>query len=441
MNGSGSLLRAFSRRLFAFGQSGTAIAHVATLRSVTLALNVCTGLITAAFLGPQGRGEQAAIMLAPQALAGLATFGLHASLIYNVKADPKHEREYITIDLLLTFSAGIVAIAAAWFLMPHWLEKYSATTIAQAREFLLVTPLITASHTFMAVLESRSRFGTATQTGCLQSTCTLIILCALVLSGNLTPATAAAAYACSAALAFIYLGFVSGYRIDAGLALPLPLFGRLIHYGLRSYGVDVIGVASAYLDQIVIAAMLSPSALGVYVVALSVSGLMNVLPSSAVTVLFPMLAAKPTNTIVETIAAAVRILTLINAAAALCLAVLAPHVLALLYGAKFSAAVPPLLILLVAAVPTGAVDLLYQSYAGSGRPGVVTIIHGIGLAAAFCAMLLLVPTYGTVGAAFALLIAAIARLAFVLGGMPLILGVRVPRLIFSRSDLAWMRGR
>jgi len=436
------LRAAFSAvRTFPIGRSGAAIVHVTMLRAVTMVLNSGTGLITAAFLGAQGRGEQAAIMLAPQALAGLATLGLHASLIYNIKADPKHEREYITINLLLTLAGGLIAAAVAWFLVPLWLTRYSESVIEQARLFLLVTPLVTSSLSFMAVLESRARFGEAARSGCLQSVCTLIILGALVLARHLTPASAAAAYACSSALAFVYLGVLTGYRIDTRLRIPLPLFGRLIHYGLRFYGIDLVGVASAYQDQFVIAAMLSPAALGVYVVALSLSRVLNVLPSAAETVLFPTLAARPTKIIAETVGAAVRVLTIINAAAALCLALIGPHLLALLYGAKFASAGAAILILLLATVPANAVGLLYQSYAGSGRPGVVTIIHAIGLAISFGSMLVLVPAYGTAGAAFGLLIAALTRLGCALVGMPLILGVPVPRLILSRSDFAWIRGR
>jgi O-antigen/teichoic acid export membrane protein len=423
------------------GRSAIAIAQVTMLRSVALALNACTGLITAAFLGPHGRGEQAALMLAPQVLAGVATLGMHASLIYNVKADPEHEREYVTLNLLLTVFAGIAAMAVGWFLVPIWLRQYDSHIVELARLFLLTLPLVTASFTFTGVLEAQSRFAAANRVVCFQTLLTLAVLGVLVGIKHLTPATAASTYAIASAFGCVYLGVLARYRPEMRIRAPLLLAGRLLSYGLRFYGVDVVGVTSSYLDQIIIAAMLPPAALGTYVVALSVSRLLNVLPASAETVLFPTLAARATKTITETIAAAVRILSTVNAGAAIVLVFIGPQLLTLLYGNRFAAASAPLVVLLIATVPANAAGLFYQSYSGCGRPGIVTIIHAVGLAAAFGAMLLFIPHYGTIGAALALLLGALVRLGGVLIGMPLVLGVRIPSLIVTRADLAWVRGR
>ncbi len=428
-------------RILPTGSRRLAVAQVTMLRSVSIAVNICTGLLTAALLGPQGRGELAALIVAPQILAGLATLGLHGSLIYNVKADPEHEREYIAINLLVTFCAGLIAMIAGWLLEPLWLTKYSSNIIELGRAFLVVTPLICASSTFTAVLEARGRFVAATQSAYLQSVCTLVVLGLLLALKHLTPATAAAAYLCPSALVFVYLGLLVGYRNISTVNVRPQQFGRLLHYGMRIYGDNVLATLSPYLDQVVIAAMLSPAALGVYVVGLSLSRLLNVLPGSASTVLFPTLAARPTKTIAETVATAVRVLSTINVAMALCIGLLGPHLLSLFYGAKFAAASGPLSILLIAGVCSNIVALLYQLYVGSGRPEIVTIIETLGFGVSLGSMLLLVPAHGTVGAAMSLLLAALVRLGCVLLAMPLMLGVRVPRLIISLSDLALMKGR
>lgn len=417
------------------------IAQVTTLRSLSLAVNICTGLITAALLGPEGRGELAALTVAPQVLAGLATLGLPGALIYNIKADPQHERGYISNAFVLTFAAGLFAAAIGWALEPVWLAKYSPGVIALGRAFLVITPIATVSYTFTAVLEARGRFVLANQPAYLQSLCTLAALGILALLRHLTPATAAVAYLGPSVLGFGYLAALVGYRSYSKAALRSPLSTRLLHYGLRMFGDDVLIAVSPYLDQIVIAATLAPADLGVYVVGASLSRLLNVLPASAATVLFPTLAARPTATITDTVGAAVRVLTAINVAAALCIGLLGPFLLAHFYGSGFLGARVPLEILLGESVVSNAVRLLYQSYIGSGRPGTVTIIQAIGFCVSLGSMLLLVPVYGTIGAASALLIATLVRFGCVIAGMPLILGVRVPRLIIAPSDVTWMRGR
>lgn len=427
-------------RALPVGSSGVAIAQVTFLRGLTLGMNACTGLITAAVLGAAGRGDQAALTLAPQVLAGVSTLGLHASLIYNVKADPEHEREYIGINLLLAFFAGLASTAIGWILLPIWLVKYSNDVVDLARWFLLVMPFMTTSFTFKAVLEARAHFGLANQPAYFQSICTLVVLGVLGLMKDLTPATAAASYICPYVLSWFCLAVFAVSRVHPRFTLQIPLFVRLLHYGLRFYGVDVLGAGAMYLDQIIVAAMLPPTALGVYVVGLGISRLLSVLPTSAGTVLFPTLAAKPTTAIMNAVAKAVRVFGLINLACVLVLALFGSHLLVLLYGPRFAAASTPLIILLFSTVPANAVTLFYQSYSASGRPGMVTIIHGTGLAVSLGVMLLLVPTYGTTGAALALLFSGIVRLALVLLGLPLILKVRVPRLLVSRSDFAWVKG-
>lgn len=50
-----------------------------------LVINMLTGILTARFLGPSGRGEQAAMVLWSQFLAFSFTFGMPSAIIYNVK--------------------------------------------------------------------------------------------------------------------------------------------------------------------------------------------------------------------------------------------------------------------------------------------------------------------------------------------------------------------
>lgn len=50
---------------------------------------------------------------------------------------------------------------------------------------------------------------------------------------------------------------------------------RLFTYGLGSYGNDLLGNFSTYIDQIVIVGLLRPADLGLYVVAVSLSRMVN----------------------------------------------------------------------------------------------------------------------------------------------------------------------
>ena len=67
----------------------------------------------------------------------------------------------------------------------------------------------------------------------------------------------------------------------------------LLSYGIRSYGIDLCGTLSLYVDQALVVRILQPSLMGTYVVALSLSRMLNVFHTAVVMVLFPGLCPGP----------------------------------------------------------------------------------------------------------------------------------------------------
>jgi O-antigen/teichoic acid export membrane protein len=112
-----------------------------------------------------------------------------------------------------------------------------------------------------------------------------------------------------------------------------------------------------------------------------------------------------------------------------------------MYGHRFHAAVVPFLVLLLEAVVTSAARTLAQAFSGSGRPAAVTTLELAGVVASVTAMLILVPMIGIVGAALASLLGGVVRLLVALASFHKVLGVRLPRLVIDRTDIAWVIGR
>ncbi len=82
-----------------------------------------------------------------------------------------------------------------------------------------------------------------------------------------------------------------GWRLWRLVKPSLKSFGNsarlLFSYGIRSYGVDLCGTMAVYVDQVIVVRFLMPDKMGIYVVALSVSRVLNVFHTSVVMVLFP----------------------------------------------------------------------------------------------------------------------------------------------------------
>ncbi len=432
----GSLVQALRRR----AKIG-AVAHVMAIRVVALAGNICSGLITANFLGPDGRGEQAAMVIAPTVLAAVCTLGLHASLIYNLRSDPEHGAAYFGSAMILTLATGLAATAIGFLLMPVWLSRYSADTVRFARVLLVGVPLGVVAPLLSGVLEAHGRFGLANRVLYFQSLGALALLALLALCGRMTPVTAAAAYAIPSLPSFLYLLRKARHVLRPSFTMAAPYPARLLRYGVRFYGVDLLGALSGYLDQVVIVFQLQPAALGAYSIALSLSRVLGVAQAAIAVVLFPSIAARETSRVVEIVARAMRVTAVTNIAGAAAIGVAGPSLLLLLYGTRFAAAVLPFQILLAEAVVSSAARTLAQAFSGTGRPGVVTGVEVAGVIAALAAMLVLVPSYGIVGAACSTLLGGFVRLSCVLASFRKILGIALPRLVISRADVAWVAGR
>ena len=417
------------------GRSGTAATlQTILVRLLILAINVATGIITARTLGPQGRGEQAAMILWPQFLAYAMTLGLPSALVYNLKRYSDEKSKLFSAALLLSTALGIVAMLTGVVFIPIWLAQYSAEVIRIAQWFMLTAPLSLLSVIFIAALEAQGDFTTSNQVRYLTPLITLGILSVLALAHALTPFTAGLAYLLAGVPIFFWmlprlwnrfhphwLGFDKSYK-------------RLISYGLRSYGIDLINTLAAQVDQVLVVNLLAPASMGVYVVALSLSGMLSLFQNAIVTVLFPKAAARPVEEVIALTGRAARVNMALSFLTAITVMLLSPVLLRLLYGPDYMGAVTVFRILVIKTLFGGTTWVLAQAFMALGRPGTVTIMQGIGLGLSVPFMLVLIPAYGLEGAGIALVCSTTVRLIFVLMSYPLVLKVRPPGLLITRED-------
>jgi O-antigen/teichoic acid export membrane protein len=412
------------------------VVQVMAVRAIVLATNLVTGMISAAMLGPEGRGVQAALMVGPQFVGPVSELGLHASVIYNSKAEPELESDYLGSALVLAFGAGLVGMLVSWVVAPYWLTRYDAATVHTARLMLTIVPVGVVMHILMSGLESRGEFRLANRLMLVASLITLVSLGVLAKTHRLTPATAATSYLFGVVPIGIAMAWFVFRMIHPVVRLQRRIVRRLLHFGFRYYGVDILGALSQYLDQLLVVLFLAPSSLGIYAVAVSASRILNVIPTSVSTVLFPTVAARSPSEIVELVGLAARVTTVIAVAAAIVLSILGPFLLHTFYGARFDPAIGPFRWLLIDCIIANLGRILYQAFTAGGRPEIVTGIESIGVATSAISMVVLVPTYGTIGAAWSLLAASSVRLICVIVGYRYIIRQQVPRFIMTRGDLA-----
>jgi O-antigen/teichoic acid export membrane protein len=422
------------------GQDGTAATIQTFLsRILILVTNVATGVITARFLGSQGRGEQAAIILWPQFLAFSLTLGLPSALVYNLKRYPESKSKLFSAALFLGTILGFVAMLVGVLFIPSWLFNYSIDVIRDAQLMMLATPFELLGVIFMAALESEGKFRIANQFRNFSPLATLGLLGGMAITQTLTPLTSGLAYVLPSfpisVWIFIYLGkLLNPQWRELNISCR-----KLLSYGVRSYGIDLLGTLTGQVDQVLVIGLLSPSSMGMYAVALSLSRMLNVFQTSIVTVLFPRIAATPLAEVVRLTGQVTRVNLFLTTLVGIILMALGPIVLQVLYGSEFMEAVAVSRILIIEVILAGTTMILAQAFMALGRPGMVTILQGVGLGLSLPLMLILIPRYGLVGAGLSLLGSTTARLIFILLSYRITLKISPPSLVFTSADLILLK--
>ncbi len=412
-----------------------AVVQAVGSKTLILALQAGTGILTARTLGPAGRGELAAMILWPLFLANVTTLGVPSSLIFHLRHDGEDRGSLVTNGFLIATVLGIAAAAAGKIFLPWWLHQYSPAVTQAAEWFLITVPICSTTLVGRAALEASHDFTSSNAVQILTPLITLIGLIIFLTAGKMNSLTAALAYVAACVPAFLYMfGRVARSGIRLG-RIGLDRVRQILGYGVRSYGIDLLGTLALQVDQVLVVSLLSARSMGSYVVILSLSRMLNVFQTSVVMVLFPKAAGHPTKKVLEMTGHSVRVSGLVTAVCGVCVVLAGPTLLRILYGPEYVGAAGALRILVLEAVLSGITFVLAQAFMALNQPGVVTLLQAIGLSLSVPMMLLLIPRYGIYGAAVALLTSTVARLVFVCAGFRLFLKTNPPSLLPVRSDM------
>lgn len=404
-----------------------------------LLVNMLTGVLTARYLGPTGRGEQTAMVNWSQFLAFSMSFGIPSALIYNAKKNPAEAGVLYRVALMIGLCFGLIAMTLGILILPQWLSSFSPEVVTFAQWSMILCPLIVVSQINNAAFQFRGDYRTFNMQRYLTPTLTLAGIGLLILTGTLSPYTTALAYLVPSVPLFIgmTIWLLRTYRVkmkDAYLN-----FKRLFTYGLGSYGNDLLGQFSTYIDQIIIAGLLRPADLGLYAVAVSLSRMVNFFSNSITVVLFPKASELSKDEAVSLTFKAFRISTTCTMLGALFLMVVAPFVIPLLYGKDFNTALTVFRLLLLEVTISGGTLILAQVFMALGKPKFVSILQLVGLILVIPLLFVLVPKFGLFGAGMAMLSSAALRFLFIIFNIKYNLKVRLPRLIITGEDIQWMK--
>ncbi len=422
-----------------------AVVQTILTRILMMGINIINGVYTARHFGPSGRGTQTALGMWPNLLCFVFTLGLPLALRYHARKHQTDQNSLVSAALVLSLILGFVAMGVGLVMMPFIMKQYGPTNIHLAQTLMVFVPLGMVSLILTSMLEVRFDFTFSNFTRYAPPFITFAALVTLNSVHQLTPFFATLAYLVppcftSIAMAVYLFGKFAFTLVDFKRSVR-----RLVGFGVRIYGSDVLGTFGQQIDQFLVVGLLAAADLGVYTIALQASRVLNIFQTSLGTVLLPKIAGLPTNQIVTMVSRVARLTTALTALSGVALIVVMPFLLPGLYGHDFHKAVMISQILVIESVLASAAAVLIQTFTATNRPGMATILQLVGLSFAVPLMLVLIPRLGLAGAALSLLVSTSARLILAIACYPLLLKVRAPGLIVNGADLRYLmdalRGR
>src|SRR4051812_6447858 len=371
-------------------------------------LGVATGLLSARLLGPEGRGQLAAIQAWPTVLAAVAMLGLDSSVVYCTSRRRGEGSRYLASALALIGIVGIGVVAAGWALLPWLLAAQSASVVAAARVFLLMVPiyaLIGMPHQMLRAVGAWRAWNVIRVLSVL-GWLVALLLARFVVTEWANPTRLSALYLIAQLWLVIPVTIVARRYLPGPLEVRRQLFRPLLQYGLPDMLTLLPRTLNQRLDQLLMMAFLDARTLGLYVVAVAWSGAVTPLLSAVGPVLVPTLSASTdARGQRRHLAHALRLTGLGAGGLTLVVLILTSKTIPLLFGPDYSAAVPAALVLVVASGLNGINLTLADGLRGLGRPQSVLVSEVLGLVATGVLLIILLSRFGSLGAAIASLAA------------------------------------
>lgn len=404
-----------------------------------LIANFIGGVLTARFLGPSGRGELAAVTLWPSMLASIGSLGLVEAIVYFAGKNDRDELSHILGSTLLAgLIQSILLIGTGFLILPVLMSQHRSEVVAITRIYLLFIPLNLISQYLLAVFQGRLRMGIFNLVRFLVSASYTAVVLILAFLGRLTVLNAALTLLGSNLL--IILLELAWLRKLGWLRLHLntALLRRMLAFGIKAHLGNLSSMLNLRLDQMIMAALLEPAFLGLYVVAVTVSGGVNLISYATASLAFPSLsAASGRDQQAALLARFLRLCLWGSALTALALVLLLPWLLPLIFGENYRASIPVARVLTFAAVISGVNSVLASGMKGTGYPLASTYSELCGLVVTAAGLYLLLPAFQILGAAIASLLAYCASflLLFILARRALGFSVTAA-LLLQPEDLS-----
>ena len=373
--------------------------------STILLSTMISSLVGARALGPAGRGDLLVVVLWPPVIAMLAGLGLPTAYRYWMAKEPERVSRLFSNAVIYTMIVGVISIGLADLIVPHLVGNRSPQVMTLLRIYQINIPAALFLNLMRGLLEGTRRFGWAGAARLLSFIVQGPGFLILWLLGSLTVTTAAYTLIIGQTASMLLGLFAVWHQLRPRWKPSWSELKTSMHYGVREYPGGVADFTTLRLDQLMLGAMASNVAIGLYVIAVRLSEMTTLAADAIADALMPEVASSKTASRADSLCArSLRLAIYMHLLLLPPLWLAAPLILRILFGQSFVPATGAFRWLLVAAGVWSCGSIVINSLRGFGYPGWSTVARFSAAVVTGVALVGLLPRFGITGAAIASLL-------------------------------------
>ncbi len=334
-------------------------------------------------------------------MATFATLGLSESTTLFCAREPENARSYVSSAIVLSISVGAPILLLGYLAMPYLLSAQTISVIGAARWYLLILLFYIFFNFPLAAVRGLGHFSLWSAFRYIAPFGSLVVLLVAWLSGNVNPRfIALGALVVMGLVSLPAIFYIMSRRLSGSLRPNPDSWLPMLKFGVPLVASALPKQLNLRLDQMMMAALLPPRLLGLYVVAVAWSTMTGPVLEGMGAFLFPHVAAHKTDG--EQAEALVRIARLATPIALVQIAAfcaITPWGLTWIFGEPYRESIPSALILVVAGSTLYLGQLLEEGLRGLGKPLPILVAELGGLVITAFSLVVLLRPMGIVGAA------------------------------------------
>ncbi len=366
---------------------------------ILIGLKLGVSVITARFLGPQGKGIFYSSTLVTGTANMIGNLSLGESLIYMISRRKIPVRKIFGTVVFLTLLLTGIICCCLYLLLPLLKRTFLKDIPESYFLFIfLLVPLFTATYLVPSSLRALKRFGTANLLTIVTRGIILVVIVSALSIYNATAKTALVAFSLATAINFclyfyfLYIHSEKNISISWTSIVPTIKYGGAMHLGI------ILNEMEYRIDIFLLLLFLSPTEVGIYSVSVAMAQILWYVTNSVNNVLFPRISSQTDNDI-SFFNHVLKYVLFANISIAILLVISGYPLVLILYGNDFLGAYPVFLVLLPGLIADVMSRTIISWIKGIGQPLLLSYVSAITLIANIGLNCLLIPKFGIMGAA------------------------------------------